>query len=84
MNPTRLTDVSGLRKDTRTFIVRLWLEDLGDGHTEWRGRAQDVVSGQVKFFHGWERLTTTILEMLTNPKCETRDASGVDLPTQKR
>lgn len=84
MNPTCMTEVSGPRKQTRTFIVRLWREDLGEGKSEWRGRVQDVMDGQVKFFHGWERLTTTILEMLANPKCDAQRASDEDLPTQKR
>ena len=69
-------------KAIRTFIVRVWLEDLGKGKTEWRGRVQDVQNGQVRFFRGWERLTTTVLEMLANRTCDARDASKEDLPTR--
>lgn len=52
--------------NARTYIVRMWLEDLGDGRTEWRGRVQDVQSGKVTFFRDWERLATTIQEMLAS------------------
>lgn len=84
MNTSCQTRAATPHSIVRTFIVRLWLEDLGDGHTEWRGRVQDVMNGQVKFFHGWERLTTTILDMLANRTSDARDASADDLPTQKR
>lgn len=66
----------------RTFIVRMWLEDLGGGCEEWRGRIQDVQSRKVTFFRGWERLAATIQEMLANRTGDARDASVYDLPTQ--
>jgi hypothetical protein len=66
----------------RTFIVRLWLEDLGDGNFEWRGRVQDVISGQVTFFRGWERLVATIVNTLANRKGDAGDVSDSDLPTK--
>lgn len=48
-----------------TFIVRVWLEELSEEQTEWRGRVQDVSNGKVTFFRDWEGLEKTILEMLT-------------------
>lgn len=71
MNPTCTTDVAGPRNYTRTFIVRLWLEDLGEGRTEWRGRVQDVKSGQICFFRGWEGLEQAILKMLASETSDT-------------
>jgi len=31
-----------LRPRSHLFMVRLWLEPLGDGQTEWRGKVQHV------------------------------------------
>lgn len=64
----------------RSFIVRVWLEELGEGQTEWRGRVQDVLSGRITFFRGWDRLAPTILEMLANRTRDPGSASGEDLP----
>jgi hypothetical protein len=45
-------------------MVRVWLEDLGDGKTEWRGKVQHVLSGQVHYFRDWPMLEKLLLEML--------------------
>ncbi len=84
MDPTCMTEVFEPRKHTRTFILRLWLEDLGEGKIEWRGRVLDVMNGQVCFFRGWECLTAAILEMLASRACDTGDASDDELPKYKR
>jgi hypothetical protein len=33
------------------FMLRIWLEDLGNGLTERRGKVQHVDSGEVRYFH---------------------------------
>jgi hypothetical protein len=38
------------------FMVRLWPEDLGGGQIEWRGHAQHVNSGEVRYFREWSAL----------------------------
>ncbi len=38
------------------FTVRLWLEPLGDGQTEWRGKVQHVPSGEAQYFRDWPAL----------------------------
>jgi hypothetical protein len=35
------------------FMVRLWLEPLGGGQVEWRGKVQHVRSGEARYFRGW-------------------------------
>ena len=35
------------------FTVRLWVEELGEGETEWRGQVQHVVSGEKHYFRDW-------------------------------
>jgi hypothetical protein len=49
---------------THLFTVRVWLEDLGDGQTEWRGEVQYVVSGEVRYFRDWSTLVAVVQAML--------------------
>ena len=52
------------------FTVRLWQEDLGDGQSEWRGKLQNVHSGEVSYFRDWQMLVRLLLRML--PEAETQ------------
>jgi hypothetical protein len=52
------------RRQTHLFTVRVWLEDLGEGKTEWRGKVTHVASGEVRYFRGWSRLARQLREML--------------------
>ena len=45
-----------LSRDTHLFTVRLWLEPLGDGRAEWRGKVQHASSGEARYFRGWPAL----------------------------
>ena len=38
---------------TRLFTVQLWLEELGDGQAEWRGKLQNVENGEEHYFRQW-------------------------------
>jgi hypothetical protein len=38
------------------FRVRLWVEDLGSGRSEWRGKVHHVLSGQERYFRSWKEL----------------------------
>ncbi len=51
-------------RHTRSFVVRLWCEDMGQGRREWRSMAQDVSSGEVRFFRDWQKLVAWIQERL--------------------
>ncbi len=53
---------------THLFTVRVWLEDLGEGQTEWRGEVQYVVSGEIRYFRDWPALVALLQAML--PKKE--------------
>ena len=44
------------RPRSHLFTVRLWLESLGDGQTEWRGKVQHVPSGEARYFRKWSSL----------------------------
>ncbi len=47
------------------FTLRIWLEELGEGNTEWRGRVQNVADGEIAFFRGWPGLVSTLQRMVT-------------------
>ena len=52
------------------FTVQLWQEELGQGQTEWRGKAQHVSSGQVHYFREWQKLILFLEEMLSTPESD--------------
>ena len=39
-------------------------EALGDGESEWRGKAQHVLSGEARYFRDWPALVAFLLETL--------------------
>jgi len=43
---------------SRLFMVRVWSEEVSDGRTEWRGKAQYVsgVDGEIHYFRDWAAL----------------------------
>ena len=64
-----------LRPRSHLFTVRLWLEPLGNGQSEWRGKVQHVPSGEACFFRDWQVLRTFVEGML-QPPAEEGDLSG--------
>jgi hypothetical protein len=58
------------------FTVRLWLEDLGEGRTEWRGQVRHVLSGEVRYFRDWPTLITLLLAMLHTAEERDRAAAA--------
>jgi hypothetical protein len=50
------------------FTVRLWLEELGDDQTEWRGQVQHVLSGERRYFRDWATLVEGLLALLPEPE----------------
>jgi hypothetical protein len=63
------------------FTVRLWAEDIGHGQTEWRGRVQQVTSGEAYYFRDWPTLIAHLLKLL--PPSETQpEASGTIEPSE--
>ncbi len=53
---------------TRLFMVRLWVEDLGNGQTEWRGRVY-LVGSEIppRYFRDWYTLIAHLMAMLDDP-----------------
>ncbi len=54
---------------THLFILRLWLEDLGGGRSDWRGKIQHVNSGEARYFREWPTLEAFVegLMLKTSP-----------------
>ena len=53
------------------FTVKLWLEPLGDGQTEWRGQLRDVESGEIRYFRDLTKLVRCLEEVLgTATRCD--------------
>lgn len=50
------------------FTLRVWDEALGEGEAEWRGRVQEVSSGETGFFQGWTGLVATLTRLLEIPR----------------
>jgi hypothetical protein len=59
--------VNTQRPRTHLFMVRVWLEDLGDGKTEWRGQLKYVMSGEVRYFREWQTLLDYLQAMPHSP-----------------
>ncbi len=66
-------DPSDFHFRSHLFTVRMWQEQLGKGHTEWRGKAQHVTSGAVRYFRDWPTLIAFIQTMLPDPNVETQE-----------
>jgi hypothetical protein len=57
-------DMEGKPARQHLFTVRVWVEDLGDGEREWRGKVQHITSGEVCYFREWSKLLAFLLEVL--------------------
>ena len=57
-------------QNSHLFTLRLWLEDLGNGQLDWRGKVQHVNSGEVIYFRNWQTLEAFIEGLLqkVNPE----------------
>lgn len=67
MNPLPMyTDE--LSHSAHLFTLRIWLEELGDGQSEWRTQVQHVSSGEVQYFRDWQRLVAWLAQMLSQPE----------------
>lgn len=64
------------RPRSHLFTVRIWLGGLGEGRYEWRGKAQDVSSGETKYFRDWSMLLMFLQDMLSKDKSKGADPQG--------
>ncbi len=51
---------------THLFMVRIWLEDMGESKTEYRGKVQHVLSKEVRYFRGWSMLIMVLHELINS------------------
>jgi hypothetical protein len=51
--------------NSQLFTLRVWREDVGSGQIEWRGKVQQVNSGEAHYFREWEALISHLLQMLS-------------------
>ena len=49
------------------FTLRVWQTDSGEGQSEWRGKLQNVESGEIRYFRDWPALIPYLCEMLAEP-----------------
>ncbi len=70
------------RPQTHLFLVRVWLQDLGDDKTEWRGQVKHVMSGEVRYFRSWPSLTRHLKAILSSARETQQDLSMAKKRTQ--
>lgn len=59
------------------FTLRVWEEALGEGQAEWRGRVQEIVTGETAFFRDWPGLVATV-QRLVSERAEARAGVPAD------
>lgn len=67
---------------THLFMVRVWIEDLGDGRTEWRGQVKHVMSGEVRYFRSWSTLIRHLKAVLSSAQDTRQNLSTAKKRTQ--
>lgn len=69
---------------SQLFTLRMWLEELGEGRSEWRGKIQHVQSGEVCYFREWSSLVALLEKMLAENKTRTQlEQSDVDQSAER-
>jgi hypothetical protein len=61
------SETPGMNKQSEPsslFLVRMWLEDRGNGQAEWQGKVQYVLSGEARSFCDWQELVDALLQLL--------------------
>jgi hypothetical protein len=48
------------------FTVRVWREELGADHVEWRGKVQHALSGEARYFREWTELIAFMQEQVSD------------------
>jgi hypothetical protein len=46
------------------FTVRIWREEMGESHIEWRGKVQHALSGEARYFREWAELIAFVREQV--------------------
>ena len=58
------------------FTVRVWREELGADHAEWRGKVQYVLSGEARYFREWGDLIAFVREQVGDQAASSADVAG--------
>lgn len=48
------------------FMLRVWVEALGDERSEWRGEIKYVLNGETYYFRQWSQLRDTLRRCLSD------------------
>ena len=62
-------------RNSHQFMLRLWLEELGNDHYELRGSVQHMNSGEMRYFRDWSTLETFVDGLTCRTLPETHLAS---------
>lgn len=65
------------------FTLRVWEEALGEGKAEWRGRLQEVASGETLFFRDWPGLIATLRRLIAQTAAAREEGPGQPLHTDE-
>lgn len=60
------------------FTVRLWIEKIGQGQTEWRGRVQYVPNEEAYYFRDWSTLIGHLLKMLPQVESQPEASRAIE------
>lgn len=52
------------------FTIRVWVEKLEDGSSEWRGKVQNVTGEEGYYFRGWLDLADILQTLVTEGNLE--------------
>ncbi len=55
------------------FTLRMWEEELGGGQSEWRGKVQDIASGEAAYFRDWPGLVAVMQRLIQSPAEPAKD-----------
>lgn len=66
------------------FTLRVWEEALGEGKVEWRGRVQEVASGETLFFRDWPGLIATLGRLIARTEVTAEGNPGERLLTHEK
>jgi hypothetical protein len=51
--------------NSHLFTLRLWREEVATGQIEWRGKVQQVSTGEAHYFREWEVLISHLIQMFS-------------------
>lgn len=71
-------DLEQQQPRSHLFTVRLWLEELGNDQTEWRGKVQHVTSGEACYFRDWPALIAFLQMVLSTLEANSRTSSELE------